>query len=383
MRKYVTLAVMALALGFAMTGCSDKRAAAVKSFSDNFAKNAAENNMDSLKACYPAVEMADEVELTYNPDSIAVSGTDAEGVYDVVLGGGVSMVVAVAPDNKITVKETRGLFKYPAPKMKFARATGAVKGSMTDEKLATAMATVDNMATDMFNEYVASRKNAIKNLGLTVTKDIEFMMDEGKGYYTLKNTTDQPISGDEYSVTWECSYIGVGGEDVKKQIMPGKDIPANGTVRLDISFNGHYSETIKAITMNTPSQESFFKSYAANGNEYADYVKTHGEAKAGAGKLSDGPYELAGKLGGKMAIHVNIDKGMKHGSYYYDKYGPSNTLELSVKAFNPRTGELTLEESNDKGQVTGSFVGTLSDRSYTGTMTSYTGKSYAFDLAVK
>lgn len=73
---------------------------------------------------------------------------------------------------------------------------------------------------------------------------------------------------------------------------------------------------------------------------------------------------------------------MKKGTYYYDKYGPSNTLQLVVKAFNPNTGDLTLEETNDKAEVTGTFIGKLSDTSYTGTMTAYTGKTYNFDLKI-
>lgn len=376
----LSLAIASAAITFA--SCSDPGEKAMTDFSQTFAHYVNDNRTDSVIAVYPAAELAEEMSIDYNPDSVTVTKTETEGLYHINYGNGTSIIVETRENSLPTVIQSHGLFKYPEEKIKFATATGAIKNDMTDEKLAKTMVNVDNMATSLFNDYVASRKNAVKNMGATITKEIEFMMDEGKGYYTLKNTTDQPISGDEYSITWKHTYMGSGIEDVTRKIEPGKDIPENGTARIPFSFSGHSYSEIQAITMNTPSQETFFKNYKPTGKEYKTYISENGEDNAKAQKLGNGPYELAGKLGTKLAIHVNLEKGMKKGTYYYDKYGPSNTLQLVVKSFNPNTGDLTLEETNDKAEVTGTFIGKLSNESYTGKMTAYTGKTYNFDLKV-
>ncbi len=121
------------------------------------------------------------------------------------------MKVKVAEDGSVNVLESRGLFKYPEEKIKFAKNTGAFSGEISDEELAKKMIIVDNMATVLFKKYVESRKDAIKNVGFTETQTPMFAMDEGEGYYTLQNITDQPISADEYDITWseEAVYSGL------------------------------------------------------------------------------------------------------------------------------------------------------------------------------
>lgn len=381
--KLISSAIASAALVLMATSCNDTRQNQVKAFADNFAQHVSNNERDSIIHYYPAAEYAQEFAVEYHADSITVAATDTDNVYLVNLGNGATMTATLTPEGTVTVTETFGLFRFPEEKLEFARKTGAVKPGINDERLAKTMITVDNMATELFNNYVETRKNAIKNLGHTITKDTYFMMDEGRGYYTLKNTTDQPIAAGDYSITWVDSWINMGGQGSKKRIEQGKkEIPANGTITIPFIFSGRGGSKLKAVTVNTPSQESFFKNYTPTGHEYADYVKVHGDEPIKADRLSYGPYQLAGKLGTKLAIHLNLDKGMKHGTYYYDKYGPNNTLNLSVKAFNDNTGELTLEETNEKGEVTGTFIGTLTPEAYTGTMTAYTGKSFPFTLTV-
>lgn len=381
--KLSSFTFAAAALFLAVTACGDSGKTKVKAFADNFAKHIDEDNRDSIIHYYPAAEYANEFTVEYHPDRISVESTDKDNVYLVNLGDDATITVTLSPEGNPTVTESHGLFLFPKDKLEFARKTGAVTKDLNDEKLAQTMIIVDNMATELFNNYVATRKNAIKNLGETITKEPEFTIAEGRGYYTLKNTTDQPIAAGDYSITWQDEWMIQGDEGSKKRIEQGKKpIPANSTVTIPFSFTGRSWTSLKAITINTPSQESFFQNYQPTGQEFAAYVKAHGDEPVKAEQISDGPYQLAGKLGTKLPIHVNLAKGMKHGTYYYDKYGPNNTLNLSVKAFNKNTGELTLEETNDKGEVTGTFIGKLTPEAYTGTMTAYTGKSYPFTLRV-
>lgn len=382
MNKIKSVGCMALC-ALLLVGC-DSHKKDVKNLANEIGRQASKNMIDSVAAKYPQAAFADSLALAFHPDSIEVSKSDQEGIYDVRFNSKASMKVKVADDGSLSVTESKGLFYYPAEKIAFAKKVGAFKDEISDAELAKKMINVDNMSSSLFKEYVESRKNAIKNLGFTVTREIMFMMDTGEGYFTLKNTTDKPISADEYEITWSNEYIGFGIEKSSNSIGKGnKDIPANGTVRIYSNFTGHDFSDIRAITMKTPSQKSFFENFEPKGTEYADYVKVNGEVEPSATKLSDGPYVIAGKLGGKYPIHINLEKGMEKGTYYYDKSGPSATLDLVVKSFNPRSGDLVLQETNAKGDVTGTFTGKMTADNYKGEMRAFTGKTYEFDLAVQ
>lgn len=376
--------VGACALFILLSTSCDNGKKSVKEFAEKFAGYAKEDQRDSILAVYPGAELADVIEVKFNPDSLSVDKAEKEGEYKVIYGSKATMLVALDKDGKVKVLESQGIFKYSPAKMKFAKKIGALKKVSNDEELSKRMIQVDNLSTELFNEYVKSRKNAIKNLGFTVTHEPEFGLDEGKGYYTLRNTTDQPIGGDEYEITykgWEL-YAGMEDEKTWTDIVPGKDIPAHGSIRLNESYTMHFSRDLQAITMHTPTQESFFKNYKPVGDEYDNYIKAHGNEVVKKGTLGFGPFVLAGKLGNKYPIHINLLQGMKGGTYYYDKYGPNATLDLHVKAYNENTGELTMDEMNNKGEVTGTFVGVLTPETYTGKMTSFQGKTYDFTLQV-
>lgn len=381
-REYLTLMVACILMLMFGNSC-DKNQKTAKIFAEKFVDYAVNESMDSINAVYPDAELADKIEIDYYPDSLSVKKTDKDGEYLITYNSNEQLLISL-DDDKINVIESKGIFKYSPEKVKFAEKVGALKKGLNDAAIARRMIQVDNLSTDLFNEYVKNRKNAVKNLGFTVTYEPQYGMDTGTGYYTLKNTTDQPIGGDEYEITysgWEY-YMGMPDERVWTEIVQGKDIPAHGTLRLDETFSFHCNRSIKAITMHIPTKESFFKNYKPTGDEYNNYIKVHGDEVVKKGTLGFGPFQFAGKLGGKYPIHINLLKGMKSGSYYYDKNGSKSTLDLHVKSYNENTGELTMEETNNKGEVTGSFIGVLTPETYKGKMTSFQGKTYDFTLDV-
>lgn len=158
----------------------------VTDFAADFARKVQAGQVDSLKMVYPQIEDADSIAVTFVADSLRVDDTDKEGVYNVSYGNGVAVTVRMDGDGRMTVLDSRGLFAYPKEKEQFARKTGALNGDLTDAEKAKRMAIVDLMAEDIYSRYSDKRKNAIVNLGLTITKDIMFRMDEGAGHYTLK-----------------------------------------------------------------------------------------------------------------------------------------------------------------------------------------------------
>lgn len=381
MKKLHAFCTAAIALALA-SSCSDGKEKAVRDFATDFATKVQNHQTDSLTAVYPGIEMADSIALDFVADSLSVSPTETEGTYNVTLGNGASIVVRTAEDGTMTVASSKGIFKYPASTIAFAQKVGGIKpgASLTDVQLAEVIGNLESLSADLFDKYVASRKYAVTNGGFRTTKEPMFGMDEGKGYYILKNNSDQPIKADEYEITWLDEWMDAAGQTTKRRITPGLDIPANGTANYGISFSWHGGPSIKAITMKIPSKEQFFENFTPTGNEYDEFIKNM--PKAGENELGDGPFTMAGKLGGKHAIHMTINKGLQDGTYYYDKYGPNNTLALSVKNYDKKTGKITLEEQNDKGQVTGNFIGVLTPTAFEGTMTAYTGKSFPFTLTV-
>ena len=382
MKKLHAICTSAIALTLACS-CTDSHEQAVRDFATDFAAKVQNLQTDSLLAIYPDIAEADSISIEFEADSLTVTPSDSEGIYNVTLGNGASIMVRTNPGGTMTVASSKGIFKYPTAAISFAKKVGAFKQNPTptDVQLAEMMSNVESLSADLFDQYVASRKNAVKSLGFTTTKEPMFGMDEGRGYFTFKNTTDQDIKGNEYEITWLDEYMGWGQESRKRRITEGIDIPANGTARTEtVYFNWHGGSSVSAFTMKIPSKEQFFENFTPAGNEYAEFIKTHDTSKKA--NLSDGPYALAGKLGTKLAIHMTIDKGMKTGSYYYDKYGPSYPLILTVKNFDKKTGKITLEEQNDKGEVTGNFTGVLTPESFEGKMTAYTGKTHPFNLSV-
>lgn len=353
-------------------------------FASRFAGFIADNQRDSIIAFYPAAEYTDDYRLNFTPDNLKISKQDDDGTYEINYGDGVIMIVRINDNKKIEVIESRGLFRYSENRLNFAEKTGAPIKNISDEKLAKIMIQVDALSSELFNEFVKNRKDAIKNLGYTITKEPEFGMDYGSGYYTLRNTTDEPIGGDEYELTVEYTNIQMlDHPSTTTEIKPGKDLPPKESVKvLEGDFTWRSGYELKAITMHTPTQESFFKHYKPTGDEYSNYIRVHGNEVTKKDVLSYGPYSIVGKLGGKYPIHMSLEKGMKNGSYYYDKSGSKNTLNLHVKSFNSRTGELVIEETNNKREVTGTFTGILSPDSYVGQMTSFQGKTYDFNLDI-
>lgn len=366
-----------------LSSCNSKEKK-VREFTDRFAGFVEDNERDSILAYYPKAELIDTLSLDYDPADLKIEKGEKDGQFIVNFGDDKNMTVKVSDTGKIKIVESNGLIKVSKAKLKFAKATGAMKNVKNDADLAKHLIIVDNLSTELFNKYVEKHKNAVVNLGYTTTYSPMYGMEEGKGYYTLRNNSDEDLTPDDYNITWssEWMYAGMDNQGSKTEVKPGVAIKAHGTAQIPSSFTWHYSEDIKAITMRTPSQDEFFEKYQPTGDEYADYVAAHGDDVEASAKLGEGPYDMAGVIGKNMKIHLHLDKGMKEGSYYYDKNGANATLSLKVKSFNRNTGELTLEEYNNRGDITGNFVGTLTTEGYTGKMTAFSGKSYNFTLKI-
>lgn len=382
MNKKLTLILSAAAVAACMslTSCGGNKD--VENFAVDFGNKVAANKLDSVRMLYPAAAEADSLALTFAADSISVEPMEKDGEFKVTYANGKYIIVNRAEDGTITVKESTGLFAYPKEGMDFATQVGGLKPGLSDVKVAEVMANMPGLKTKLYEDYIATLKNALVVGKLKITKQIAFMMDEGHGYYPLTNTTDQPIAAKDYTLNFRASWINMMSEGSRSYSEKGKkDIPAKGTIQVPVSFSGRSGVELMSATVAKPTMEEFLSNYKPTGKEYEEYAKT--VVPAAGGKLSDGPYTITGKIAGKYAIHMTLDKGMKTGSYYYDNKGAANKLTLSIKSFDPKSGRIIIEEKTKSGEISGTFTGTLTTTNFTGEMeVSSNGKNHPFSLAV-
>lgn len=384
MKKYQLLSGCILCFGMliACFGCKQGEEKAVREYSTNFALKAQANQLDSLSEIYPFLEYADSVYINFDADSLKVESA-GDGLYKVTFNSTSSMLVKYAEDGKMTITETTGIMAWPQESMSFANSIGGIKGEMNDSARLIVMNNLDAVKSALFNDYVHSRKNAIKVGNVKITHEAMYGMDEGRGYVNLINTTDKEIRGEEYVIDEKHYYCHMGYEGSSHYTQKGKDIPANGIVKHNFSYSGHGCIENINVIMKTPSVEEFLAGYTPKGDEWANYAKAHPEAlRLNKEKLANGPYEITGKIGGKYAITMHLNQGMQEGEYYYNNQGKNNTLKLDIKSFNPRTGAIVIEETAPDGKKTGAFTGTLTQNSFKGTMSVNNGQAYDFDLNV-
>lgn len=108
------------------------------------------------------------------------------------------------------------------------------------------------------------------------------------------------------------------------------------------------------------------------------------EAVAVGNEYPDGTdiWEFTGSIGKYpivMWFDINSDTDIS-GSYYYQSSGPDAKLSLTGIRYGDN---LQLVETNDKGEVTGTFDGYINypGRSYHGTFTNYKGTEFEFNLS--
>lgn len=375
MKKFLPMAGILAAL--VATGCSDKK---TQEFAETVGRLVKANQVDSLAAVYPDA-VFDSIGFANDFEAIEIEKTDVDGVVRAKFGEVASINIKKDENGNLSVVESNGIAAFPKGQLEMAKKAGALKDNLSDINLMENMIFLDELNAALYEASGEYGKKAIKISNQTVTKESMYAMDPGYGYYTLTNNTDRDIKGSEYEVVWNDVYLGwVNSSTYRRE--KGKDIPAHGSVRYNYSFSGHSGSSLEKVVMKPVPYDEFLSNYAYDGKEFDEYMKTADKSVIKRPPLSDGPYNISGKLGGKYPIHMILEKGMKKGTYYYDKNGPAHPLYLAVKMFNRHTGRLILEETNDKGEVTGYFLGRIAGKEFKGKMTAFTGITYDFDLTV-
>lgn len=289
MKKTIFLVPMILAL-LLFSACNKN--AEVKQFAADFAEKVSKNQVDSVRALYPDAAKCDSFSLAFNADSIQVAETETAGLYKVTMGNA-NFTVQKTEDGKMTVKESHGLFAYPADRMDLAKKTGQWNSSITDLEFSK------RMEDTMFPSWIQSKmadamKSLVKITKSNVSKkhisDYWTSSEKDVCTYTIEvsNETDQEIGGNDYTIsaieTWKYFEDGWADlsfrETTKRQssskMLTGKPIPPKGSVTYswNRSFEGShhfgYKDFDVNATVNFTSNKASF-GYKFTGKEYEEY----------------------------------------------------------------------------------------------------------------
>lgn len=252
-----------------ITSCSSKTSPEeqVRDYGKYFIEKISENQLDSLKATYPDIVKADSI-VPVQSDTIIVVET-SPGLFDVALAEGINLKLNHSEDGNISVVESRGLFAFPEGKIEIAKKTGLWNDSLTDASLA------ERMKDEDFFKYIESKQDKGSSKIITfsklhVTRMPQYGMDSGSGTFTLTNHSNVPIKGSEYSISSKIYNERYGWWSGSEK---GVDLPANGTAKLKVTFDGHtLAYDLKGVKWKIPESELMAKFTPFTGKEYQEYL---------------------------------------------------------------------------------------------------------------
>ncbi len=226
-----------------------------------------ENSMDSIELIYPQVKMVESLNPIDITDEIVIKQNEnKDGRYSVTLPSGISMLIDLDENGKISILKSKGLFAYPSDKMEIAKKTGMYDSNLTDEEMA------NRMSDQKFFEFIDKKMKKISKNIIKVGK-----ADSGWyiANYPLINQTDQDISGDDYQIIIGEEYYTIDGESkLPDRYEHGKDIPAHGKVWIRCEGSNHGGEFLKGVKFNLSPEELAQRFVSFTGDEYEEYLNS-------------------------------------------------------------------------------------------------------------
>lgn len=275
MKKSLLLFAISGFMAILPAGCNKDRSEEVKTFANDFAQKASDNEIEDLIQVYPDIESADSIYLDYDSSEISVKRSeDDKDIYEVTLSPDVT--IKVQPDGKDSFKvtESKGMFAYPRTKAELARKTGLWEDDLTDKKLAKRMNDYEFFA--YLDEEVKKKAKTILTVG-----DMK-VVDYGLGYQEIHNNSDEPIAGSDYVINMAESFRGIddfGYPDyargtVDRFTIPGKPIPPHGSVKIEVDGGSYGGESVTGVTLRIPEDQLKAKFIKYTGNEYKEYLNS-------------------------------------------------------------------------------------------------------------
>ena len=245
----------------------------VRIFGSYFVEKVLSGQLDSIKAFYPEISMADSI-VPLKLDTIKVMEI-APGQYDVTLAEGVKLKINRSEEGNITVSESKGLFAYPADKIGIAKKTGMWEDNLTDAQLN------ERLRDEDFFKFIKKSKTVNDKKVISVgqvqpnDKNIE-SCGFCDGHLIITNQTDVFISGDDYELVNKVGYQGQAtdyddGYSEFGSYEKGKDLEPYGKARYEAEwgFRVYNNYRIKWKLTKEQLQEKFAP---FTGNEYQEYL---------------------------------------------------------------------------------------------------------------
>ena len=330
-------------------------------------------NRDAITNLYPAAAGVDSMNIGFDLDNLKY-----EMVNDTLVASddaGHAFYFDTKSDT-LCVVDSKGIFYFPAYRMKFAKGTGQYKEGLRDVELSK------RMNDRAFDDYVLQKlrvkyANPISVGEFVVTQDIFYAMDTGEGYVPVTNHSDIAFRASDYEFRYKYTYYyaGMDNEETESRTLKGVDLEPGETGRMTMNFNGHgypHSYVIKYHI----SDQTLMDAFTPNGNEYDEYLAANGGAYGGEGKAQlTGHKTFSGHIG-KYSVKGTLD--FTTGNAFTGKYGyHGKTDEEDIEGTLMADGQMVVTESED-GEICGNYRGTLKGSQITGKFTN--GKGQQFDF---
>ena len=251
-----------------LCACGEKKSPPeedARNYGKYFVEKLKTNQLDSLKASYPAIMEAESI-VPFESDTIIVTET-TPGQFDLTLAEGVMLKVNHSEDGNFTVTESKGLFSFPPDKVELAKKTG-----MWDENLSD-VALLERLSDDDFFTYLKKNKTVNPNNIIALGKVVNGSY-ASPGYALIENKTDQPIKGSDYKVIFsEVYFEGMMPFETTKT-KAGKDIKPHGSVKYEIMTYNRGGEEIKGVKLNLSPEQINERFLTYTGTEYQDYLNS-------------------------------------------------------------------------------------------------------------
>ena len=260
-----------------LCACGEKKSTPeedARNYGKYFVEKLKTNQLDSLKASYPAIMEAESI-VPFESDTIIVTET-SPGQFDLTLAEGVMLKVNRSEDGNFTVTESKGLFSFPSDKVELAKKTG-----MWDENLSDAQLNERMKDEEFFNHMNKKTRVSTKNI-LSVSQphyseNFDSWTGYVEGYQIITNNSDFDISGKDYSIIKHVNKEpnSHSMDSYSKNITePGKDIPAHGSVKIEIAMSFTTGAEVKGVKWNVSAEELSNRLVKFTGTEYQDYLNS-------------------------------------------------------------------------------------------------------------
>lgn len=274
MKKTILSIVVFLSLLF-LASCEKNKK--VKQFATDFAAAVQSGNKSEIIKMYPGAVDADSLVFAFDAEKSQIE-TQKNGNIKIVLSEGKDVTLVENENGEgFKVKESHGVFAYPADHLDFAKKTGQWKEGLNDVLQNKRMAEkefkktlVSSFSKDFVKMLVIKEKTIVDDTYLTPAT-------EGCSVFSVYNNSKKSILGGDYELRIKTISFDFSGIEEKVLTEAGKDIKPNGSVVFRVRFDGHLAIDSADIFIKLSDEDLFNKYYTPTGKEFEEYIAANGK----------------------------------------------------------------------------------------------------------